>query len=244
MTTSNTHLRIHPAARHQERYTLRRRLLQNYLLRPVGFGLLVRLYVEGLEHVPASGPTIVIMNHIAAIDPFVVVGAVTSRQLIPMAKVENFRHPIVGLIARAWGVYPVRRGEVDRQALDSTVALLEQGRAVLIAPEGTRRPSLSEAKGGTTYVATKTNAIVVPVGLDGTEQFPGSLKQLHRAPVTVRIGPAFRFRTEGRGRIPRHELHQMTREMMVQLASLLPERRRGVYSDMSQMSTDYLELVD
>jgi 1-acyl-sn-glycerol-3-phosphate acyltransferase len=244
MTTSNTHLHIHPSAQHQERYTLRRRLLQNYLLRPVGFGLLVRLHVEGLEHVPASGPTIVIMNHIAAIDPFVVVGAVTSRQLIPMTKIENFRHPVVGLIARAWGVYPVRRGEVDRQALDSTVALLEQGRAILIAPEGTRRPSLSEAKGGTTYVATKTDAIIVPVGLDGTQQFPGSLKQLHRALVTVRIGPAFRFRTGGRARIPRHELHQMTREMMVQLASLLPDRLRGVYSDMSQMSTDYLDFAD
>jgi 1-acyl-sn-glycerol-3-phosphate acyltransferase len=246
MTTSDTptHLRVHPAVQHQERYTARRRLLQNYLLRPIGFGLLVRLHVEGLEHVPASGPTIVIMNHIAAIDPFVVVGAVTSRQLVPMAKIENYRHPIIGLMARAWGVYPVRRGEVDRQALDSTIALLEQGRALLIAPEGTRRPSLSEAKGGTTYVATKTNATIVPVGLDGTDQFPASLKRLRRAPVMVRIGPAFRFRTDGRARIPRAELHQMTREMMVQLASLLPEQRRGVYGDASQRSCDYLEFAD
>jgi 1-acyl-sn-glycerol-3-phosphate acyltransferase len=246
MTTSDTsaHLRIHPAARHQERYTLRRRLLQNYLLRPVGFGLLVKLHVTGLEHVPASGPTIVIMNHIAAIDPFVVVGAVTSRQLIPMTKIENYQHPIVGLMARAWGVYPVRRGEVDRQALDSTIALLEQGRAILIAPEGTRRPNLSEAKGGTTYVATKTGATIVPVGLEGTDQFPASLKRLRRALVTIRIGPAFRFRTEGRARIPRNELHRMTHEMMGQLASLLPERRRGFYSDTSQMPTDYLEFVD
>jgi len=62
--------------------------------------------------------------------------------------------------------------------------------------------------------------------------------------VSVRIGRAFRFRTDGRARIPRDELHRMTREMMFQIASLLPEQRRGVYGDMSQMSTGYLEFVD
>lgn len=235
---------VHPVVSRQERFTLRRRFFRDVLLRPLGFGLLVKPHVEGREHIPARGPTIFIMNHVGAIDPFVVVGAVTPRFVVPMSKIENYQHPIIGLIARSWGAYPVRRGEVDRQALASTLALLEQGWAVLIAPEGTRRPSLSEAKEGMVYIAIKSNAPMVPVGLDGTDQFPGSLKRLRRAPVTIRFGRAFKLRTNGRARIPRDEMHVMARETMYQLAALLPEHRRGSYHDLDQMTSDYLEFLD
>jgi 1-acyl-sn-glycerol-3-phosphate acyltransferase len=241
---SFSHSYVHPVVDRQARYTLRRRFFRDVLLRGIGFGLLVKPHVEGCEHIPASGPTIFIMNHIAAIDPFVLVAAVRPRFVVPMSKIENYRHPIIGLMARSWGAYPVRRGEVDRQALASTLALLAQGWAVLIAPEGTRRPSLSEAKEGMVYIATKANAIIVPVGLDGTDQFPGSLKRLRRAPITIRFGRAFRLRTNGRARIPRDEMHQMTRETMVQLAALLPEHRRGFYRDLDSTTSEYLEFCD
>jgi 1-acyl-sn-glycerol-3-phosphate acyltransferase len=234
---------VHPIVLRQERYDLRRRLLRDFLLRPVGFGLLVKPHVEGRERIPTSGPTLLIMNHVSAIDPFVVVGTVYPRYVVPMSKVENYRSPLIRLIIRSWGVYPVRRGEVDRQALASTLALLEQDRPVLIAPEGTRYPALSDAKDGMAYVATKANAIIVPVGLDGTDQFPASLKRLRRAQVTVWFGRPFRLRTGGRARIPRDEMRQMTRETMWQLAALLPARRRGVYSDLDRMTTDCLEFL-
>jgi 1-acyl-sn-glycerol-3-phosphate acyltransferase len=161
-----------------------------------------------------------------------------------MSKAENLEHPLVGIIGRTWGVYPVRRGEVDRQALASTFELLRQGRLVLIAPEGTRSPAMQEAKDGATYIASKGGATIVPIGLEGTDQFPGSLKRLRRAHVTVRVGPAFRFRREGKGRIPRDELHRMTREMMWQIARLVPPQRRGVYGDLDDLTTDTLEFVD
>ncbi len=243
MTLSET-AHLHPAVPHQERYDLRRRLLRDYLLRPVGFGLLVKLHIEGREHIPAGGPVILIMNHIGAIDPFVVVGAVTSRYVVPMSKIENYRNPLIALMARSWGVFPVRRGEVDRQALDSTLAVLDQNRPVLIAPEGTRHAALEEAKDGMTFVATRANAIIVPVGLDGTDQFPGSFKRLRRASVTIRFGRAFRLRMDGRARVPRDEMRHMTRETMYQLAALLPEHRRGYYADLDRMTTDHLEFLD
>jgi len=241
MTTSPS--AAHPIVQHQERFNLRRRFFRDVLLRTIGFGLLVKPHIEGRDLIPTSGPTVLIMNHIGAIDPFVVLAAVRSRFVVPMSKGENYDHPIVGLMARSWGAYPVRRGEIDRQALASTLALLNEGWAVLIAPEGTRHSSLSEAKEGMVYVATKTDAWIVPVGLDGTDQFPGSLKRLRRAPITIRFGRAFRLRTAGRARIPRGELHQMTRETMVQLAALLPEHRRGFYRDLEQMTTDYLDFA-
>jgi 1-acyl-sn-glycerol-3-phosphate acyltransferase len=246
MNSTDTSLsyQVHPIVRRQERYTWRRRFIRGVLLRQVGFRLLVRVDVHGLEHIPAAGPTLVIMNHIAAIDPFVVTGVFGPRFLVPMSKVENYRNPVVAAMALSWGVFPVRRGAVDRQALASTLALLEQGYPVLLAPEGTRNPALIEARDGMSYVAAKAGAMIVPMAIDGTEQFPGSLRRLRRAPVTVRIGRAFRFRTEGRRRVPRDELRRMTEQAMFQLAQLLPEHRRGAYRDLDRMATDQLAFVD
>lgn len=236
--------RIAPIVLRQEHYARRRRFLRDVVLRRLAFRLLVNVRVDGTGLVPAEGPLIVIMNHIGAIDPFVVVGAITNRLLTPMSKIENYRHPIVGLMARAWGVYTVRRGEVDRQALESTIALLQRGNAVLIAPEGTRHPRMADPKDGTTYVATKANAVIQPIGLDGTDQFLDSLLRLRRTPVTVHFGRPFRFCPEGRARIPRDELRLMTREMMYQVALLVPEQRRGIYHDLDQLTTDTLQFVE
>lgn len=228
----------------QDQLDRRRGFLRDFLLRKICFRLLVRIRVEGTQHIPPTGPTIVIMNHIAAIDPLVVVGAITSRFVVPMSKAENYDSPVAGLIARAWGAYPVKRGEVDRRALDSTIELLRCGRMVLIAPEGTRQTELSEAKDGMTYIALKTNAMILPVGVEGTDRFPATLKRLRRPPVTVRFGRAFRFRTDGRARVPRDEMAAMTHEAMSQIAALIPEHRRGTYRDLSQATASHLEFID
>jgi 1-acyl-sn-glycerol-3-phosphate acyltransferase len=243
MSSSTTFSSVQKMIYRQSRYNWRRRLIRDFILRGLGFHVLVKAQIEGTEHVPDSGPTLIMMNHLGAIDPFVVCGAITNRFVVPMTKIENYEHPIIGLMARAWGAYPVRRGEVDRQALANTVELLRQEYPVLIAPEGTRQSALSEPKHGVTYIALKANAVIVPVGLDGTEQFPHTIKLLHRTPVQVRIGAPFRFRTDGKTRIPRDQMHQMTQEAMYQLASLLPEYRRGVYHDVSRKTTEFLEFL-
>jgi len=227
----------------QEQIDRRRGFLRDTLLRGIGFRLLVDVTVFDEQNVPDEGPALLVINHIAAIDPVVVVGVVRNRYVVPMSKIENTRHPVIGLIARAWGAYPVRRGEVDRRAIASTLELMRQGRAVLLAPEGTRHSSLGDAKHGMAYLATKGGATVVPVGVDGTDHFPGTLLRLRRTPVTVRFGVPFRFRASGEPRVQRDTLHIMTQEAMYQLAALLPEHRRGVYHDLSQATTDTLQFL-
>jgi hypothetical protein len=60
----------------------------------------------------------------------------------------------------------------------------------------------------------------------------------------VTFGRPFRLRTNGRARIPRDELAQMTRETMYQLAATLPDPAlRGIYHDLSQLTTDTLDFV-
>lgn len=228
----------------QRRYIWRRRLLRG-LIRGVGFTLLCKVDVSGLENIPGDGPAILMMNHISAIDPVVCLGAVTNRFVIPMTKIENVRNPLSGMLVWAWGAYTVNRDEVDRAALLNSIALLKSGQMILIAPEGTRHPEgLAEARDGLAYIATKADAAIVPAAVSGAVDFKQRWKRLRRAYARVTFGRAFRFKTGGRSRIPRDELRLMTQEAMYQLALTQPDPGlRGLYSDLSKASTQHLEFV-
>ncbi|MGW8251457.1 MAG: lysophospholipid acyltransferase family protein, partial [Anaerolineales bacterium] len=98
-----------------QRYANRRRVLR-FLLRTLGFTLLAKLNrVEGLENVPDESPALLMINHIAFIDPIVVLHVV-PRNIVPLAKIEVYNYPLVGIFPKLWGVIPVRRDEVDRRA--------------------------------------------------------------------------------------------------------------------------------
>ncbi len=229
----------------QPRLAWRRNLLRG-LIRTLGFRVLWRVEVHGLEHIPPGGSAVLMMNHVSGLDPILLMGAVASRYVIPMTKIENAQHPILGFFVRWWGAFTVRRGEVDREALMNSIALLHSGELILIAPEGTRqRAGLSQPKDGMTYVATKANAIIVPAVVSGDLLTWGrSLKRLRRAHLRVDFGRPFRFRTLGRTRIPRSELSKMTEEAMYQLALTLPDATlRGIYSDTNHATTETLEFM-
>ena len=97
-----------------------------FLLRTLAFTLLVRLdRVEGLDNIPVEGPGILLMNHIGWVDPIVLVH-VMPRFIIPLAKVEVFDYPVIGIFPRLWGVIPVRREGVDRRAVQSALEVLKK----------------------------------------------------------------------------------------------------------------------
>lgn len=228
----------------QPRLAWRRRLMKG-LLKPIGFGLLWDMHITGLENIPNEGGTILMMNHIAAIDPVLCIGAVDHRFVIPMSKIENTDHPVKRFFLNWWAVYTIDRDTLDRQALVQSVELLKSGQLILIAPEGTRHPEgLAEAKDGLAYIATKADAIIVPTALSYGQGWYDSLKRYRRHRIHLRFGEPFRFNTAGRKRIPRDELAQMTRESMYQLAiAVEDENARGAYSDLSQATTDTLTFL-
>lgn len=82
-----------------------------------------RYEVVGREHVPASGGVIVVKNHLNNADPPMVQRAL-PRYLVSMAKKEMIRAPIIGILVRAWGAFPVRRGEADVCALRSACQIV------------------------------------------------------------------------------------------------------------------------
>jgi 1-acyl-sn-glycerol-3-phosphate acyltransferase len=183
------------------------------------------------------------INHIALIDPIVVLHLL-PRNIVPLAKREVYDYPVVGIIPKIWGVIPVRREEIDRRAVQGVMEVLRAGEIVLVAPEGTRSPQLQEGKEGIAYLASRGQAAVIPVAIDGTIGFPAlRFTAAWRGPgVRVRFGRPFKFRPEYQ-RASREQLRQMTDEAMYVLAGLLPENRRGVYADLSKASQETIEWV-
>ncbi|MCU0465206.1 MAG: 1-acyl-sn-glycerol-3-phosphate acyltransferase [Anaerolineae bacterium] len=206
---------------------------------------LTQFTVTGQENVPRTGPTILMMNHIAGIDPGLSMAAVRGRYVVPMSKSENFEKWYFAPFLWWYGAYAIRRGEVDREALLNSIALLKSGAMILIAPEGTRNPDgMVEAKEGLAYLATKADAIILPTAIAGAQHFKSNVKQWKHTPIRINFGPPFRLKTNGRARVPRAELTQMTREAMYQLALAQTDPAlRGVYSDVSQATTETLEFV-
>jgi 1-acyl-sn-glycerol-3-phosphate acyltransferase len=215
-----------------------------FLLRWIGFPLLAKLgKVEGVENVPASGAAILMINHIAFIDPIVVMH-VLERNIVPLAKAEVYDYPVVGIFPHLWGVIPVRREEFDRRAVQQVLQVLKAGEIVLVAPEGTRSPSLTQGKEGIAYLASRSGVPVVPVAIDGTKGFPALRgTRAWRGPgAQLRFGRPFRYRPEFQ-KPDRDNLRKMTDEAMYILAAMLPENRRGFYSDLSKSSVDTIEWV-
>lgn len=199
----------------------------------LAYRLVLRLEVVGLENIPAAGPVILAINHISFLDPVLVV-SVLRRKVLPMAKVEVFRDVVLGPLVSAFDAFPVRRGEIDRRAVQTALEILRLGGVLLIAPEGTRSPTgaLLPGKEGAVYLAWRTGAPIVPVGVEGTDRFKFNIRRLRRTPVRVVFGRPFRVEIpEDRSR---EALREATDELMTQIAALLPPHRRGVYADLSR----------
>jgi 1-acyl-sn-glycerol-3-phosphate acyltransferase len=190
-------------------------------------------HAEGIENVPAKGPAILMINHINFVDPFVVLHLL-PRNIVPMAKIEVYNYPLIGIFPRIYGVIPVQREELDRRAVKGALDVLGAGEIILVAPEAHRGPQLRRGKEGVAYLATRANVPIVPVAIDGTIGFPSFplLPRWREPGASVRFGDPFRFKSFGQ-RAGREMLRLMTDEAMYILAAMLPEYRRGAYADLS-----------
>ena len=192
--------------------------------------ILTRTTVRGVELVPRSGAAIIVSNHVAAVDPALLVG-VMPRPIVLMSKVENYRG-ILKLFMTLVGAFTVRRGKADRQALRTAEQALAEGRLVCIFPEGTRHrdAALGPAQGGAALLALRAGVPTIPVALTGTaDVFLRRFPWLGFPRVTVTIGEPFFLRPSD-GALPRVERERMTIETMSRIAALLPPELRGGYN--------------
>lgn len=191
------------------------------------------LKIEGLENLPKSGPLLVVGNHFSYIDPVAFVRlAIWPIEFLGGAE---FAHAPgwVRVIPWSWGYYPLYRGTGSTEALKAAEEILNQGGVLGIFPEaGNWAEVLRPARPGTAFLATLTHATIVPVGIHGLNDMFPMLKEGKKAKVTLKIGKPFGpFEVTGKGRERRAQLDELGHEIMRRIAELIPEEKRGFYSN-------------
>ncbi|MHB8375401.1 MAG: lysophospholipid acyltransferase family protein [Dehalococcoidia bacterium] len=196
----------------------------------------LRLYVrgpevEGLENVPRDRGAILVSNHLNNADPCVI-PAILRRRVITMAKKEMFKWPVVSLIFKFIGAFPVDRQGADLGALRQAQKVVNDGLLLLMFPEGTRSRDRQLHRGfaGTSLVAYRTGAPIIPIAITGTETIPWPwvfFRPFIGPRVTVRIGKP--FYPPHAERITSQAAQAATEDLMLHIAELLPESNRGEY---------------
>ena len=190
--------------------------------------------IEGIEHLPRTGPFIVATNHCSNLDPLMMgwaTGNQIGRVVHFMAKIEMRRWPIIGWLATQSGVYFVRRGERDRAAQRFSLEALAAGKPIAMFPEGTRSRDgrLKAGKSGAALIAMRSGAPIVPAGISGTQRiFPGRSRWPRPTRVVIRFGKPFTLDHVRAGRLDREALVAGTERIMAAIEELLPPEQRRV----------------
>ncbi len=194
-------------------------LLVSYVFIFPLFRLLFRGYISGQKNVPSKGPLVVVSNHGSHLDP-PILGHALGRPISFMAKAELFKIPLLGLLIRALGAYPVKRGASDREAIRIATSRLLEGWATGVFLDGTRQANgrVNNPMAGAALLAARSSANLLPVAIINSHRALGTGNFLPRfIPIHLRIGqpippPASRRKPE---------LEKTTEELQKQINSLI-----------------------
>jgi 1-acyl-sn-glycerol-3-phosphate acyltransferase len=196
------------------------------------FNMLTDFTLEGRQHLPAGGPLLVVSNHFSFLDAVGLVAALPYPVEILGAATMPNAPGYAMTIARLWGFYTVYRGSASRQALRSAEEILAQRGVVAILPEaGAWSDVLRPPRPGAAFLAVRSEAPLLPVGLDGLRTALPAVRQGRRPRIDIRIGPVFGpLRLAGSAH-RREQLDALGDQIMSHIAAVLPPERRGVYSE-------------
>ena len=199
-----------------------------------------RPVVEGLHHVPATGPVIVASNHLSFFDS-VVIPVVVPRKVVFLAKSDYFTGTgVKGTLVRAWfeglGMLPVDRDDTRAAlgSLDTALEVLGRGEAFGIYPEGTRSRDgrLYRGRTGVAHLALTAGVPVVPVGLCGTEALqPVGAKLPRLVKFRVSFGEPLDFTGRYDGVPAGRARREATDRIMSAIQQLSGQEPAGVYND-------------
>jgi 1-acyl-sn-glycerol-3-phosphate acyltransferase len=182
--------------------------------------------------VPMTGPMIIVTNHIGVLEGPILYLFLRPRDTIALAKQELWGHWFTRKIMSWWEAIPVNRDGMDREAMNACFRTLDESKMLCIAPEGTRSKDgrLQEGKAGTGFIAFKKQVTILPVANYGIEQLGENLRRFRRTPVIFKVGTPFSIISDKR-RLSPEERQQITDEMMIRIARLMPEQYHGFYAD-------------
>ncbi len=185
--------------------------------------VLFRTSVSPKGLVPAEGPVIIAPVHRSLVD-FFVASEVSDRKLHYMAKDSLWKNSTLAKILPSLGAFPVHRESADREALRRAQRVLEAGEVLILFPEGERRfgPVIEDLHEGVAFLAARTGATIIPVGIGGSASvMPKGSKILRPRHIHLEVGePIAPPAGSGTGRVPRSRIHQLTEQLTVALQDL------------------------
>ncbi len=131
--------------------------------------ILYRPKIVGKENLPKDTGALLCPNHVHNLDSAVIV-AMFKRKVNVLAKEELFINKFVCWLADIFGIYPVKRGKADLQAIKISLKLLKNNELLLMFPEGTRHglEKGKKAKNGAVLIAATAEKPIIPIGIQGS----------------------------------------------------------------------------
>ncbi|MBM3655399.1 MAG: 1-acyl-sn-glycerol-3-phosphate acyltransferase [Actinobacteria bacterium] len=168
------------------------------VIKPI-LNLIIKKDWKGAQHLPKSGPVIVVCNHLSYIDPLTFTHFLYNNGRAPryLGKESVFRIPIIGRVISGTGQIPVSRESKDAvKGLEHAIAVLKAGHLLGVYPEGTltRDENLwpMKAKTGVARLALITGAPVIPCASWGPEKvlppYSKKLRVFPRSKVSILMG--------------------------------------------------------
>jgi 1-acyl-sn-glycerol-3-phosphate acyltransferase len=181
-----------------------------------------RMRIDGRENIPAEGIFILAPTHRSILDTPITSG-VTRRRMRFMGADKWWSNEWFGKLLSTLGGFPVSRGTADRQALKRCIELLEGDEPIVLFPEGERKsgPIVQPLFEGAAYIAAKTGAPIVPMGIGGSEKaMPKGAKFIHPKKLYVVVGEPIHVPVAGTPKERREAVRAVTAQLHEELQRL------------------------
>ncbi|MBP9040584.1 MAG: 1-acyl-sn-glycerol-3-phosphate acyltransferase [Anaerolineaceae bacterium] len=192
---------------------------------------LTRTEFIGTENIPPEGGVLIACNHMSRMDIPVLFLTPNRPDMTALVTTKYLKYPLIRwFIVTAEGIW-LDRETADFSAFRKAVEALKMGKAVGIAPEGTRSNTraLIEGKPGTALLALRTGVPIIPTAIIGTEIAVEEMLHFKRPHLLTQYGkpiyPPVLDRKNREG-----QLQHLTDEIMCQIAAMMPEKYHGVYA--------------
>jgi len=184
------------------------------------FGILYRTRYFGRNHLPESGPVLVVSNHQSHFDP-PLIAAGLRRRMNFLARKSLFKFKPFAWLIDFLDAIPLEVDGIGFEGIKESLKRLRNGEMILIFPEGARTwdGEIAPYRQGALTLAVRSKATILPTAIDGcfdawprTNRFPWLLgadpiRVVYGKPITLEM---YQHLTE-------EDLHELVDERVSEL---------------------------
>jgi 1-acyl-sn-glycerol-3-phosphate acyltransferase len=198
---------------------------------------------EYFEALSKNAPMLVVFNHINFLEVPILVTHSYPMHVTGIVKSETWKNPFFAFLFNTYKAVPIDRSKAYSEAFKQAGEAIKNGFSMCVAPEGTRSKDgvLQKGKAGVIQLALEADVPILPVVHYGGENIWKNIRRFRRTLLHLKAGQPFRIKFEGRP--GREEREMIMSEVMGQMAKLLPEQMRGIYSEQVDLECKYLDFI-